>query len=128
MTTQLSSLRERTRRKDERGSGTILALGVALVLLGAGAVGVLWAVISVGSHRAASAADLVGLSAAQALQSGGDPCEAAERIAANHRVELRRCAVESEAVSIAVGVQLRLGALGTPTLTRAARAGPIGTP
>ncbi|MFC5265232.1 Rv3654c family TadE-like protein [Kribbella qitaiheensis] len=77
--------------RDERGSGTILALGVAMVLLGAGAIGVLWAGISVGSHRAASAAEMVGLSAAQALQSGDDPCEAARRIATNHRVELKRC-------------------------------------
>jgi secretion/DNA translocation related TadE-like protein len=128
MTKQLTSLGERTPRRDERGSGTILALGVALVLLGAGAVGVLWAAISVGSHRAASAADLAGLSAAQALQSGADPCKAAERIATNQRVELKRCEVEGEAVSVAVGVRLRLGALGTPTLTRAARAGPIGIP
>jgi secretion/DNA translocation related TadE-like protein len=114
--------------RDERGSGTILVLGVAMVLLGAGAVGVLWAGISVGIHRAASAADLVSLSAAQALQSGDDPCEAAQRIASNHRVELKRCEVEGEAVSVAVGLQLRLGALGTPIITMPARAGPIGTP
>ena len=128
MKARLDAFGWRRQSRNEAGSGTILALGIAMVLLGAGAVGVLWAGISVGIHRAASAADLVGLSAAQALQSGNDPCEAAQRIATNHRVELQRCEVEGETVSVVVGVQLRLGALGTPSLTRPARAGPIGTP
>jgi len=114
-------------RRDERGSGTILALGVAMVLLGAGAVGVLWAVISVGSHRAAAAADLGALSAAQALQVGEDPCESAQRIVTEARLKLNRCEVDGEVVVIAVGVQLRLGVLGTPMLTTSARAGPIDT-
>jgi secretion/DNA translocation related TadE-like protein len=101
-----------------------LALWVALVILGAGVVAVIWAVISVGTHRVAAAADLVALSAAQALQAGaGDPCLAAQRIAAAQQVDLRRCQIEGETVAVEVGAVVRLGALGSPSITTPARAG-----
>lgn len=105
----------------------MLALWVAMVLMSAGTVAVLWAAVSVGTHRVAAAADLVALSAAQALQNGqGDPCRTAQRIAANQRVDLHRCQVESETVAIEVGTVLRFGVLGSPTITIPARAGPAG--
>lgn len=111
----------------ERGSGTLLAVGVVLGLLTAMVVGVLWAVVSVGHHRADAAADLVALGAAQALQSGEtDACRTADRIAAAHAVQLTTCRVDGEVVTVAVGVQLRMGALGTPMVKAEARAGPIG--
>ncbi|HET6296825.1 MAG TPA: Rv3654c family TadE-like protein [Kribbella sp.] len=111
---------------DERGSASLLAVGVALLLLGAGLVGALWAAVSLGSHRATSAADLAALSAAQAVQSGAfDPCASARRIAADQQVELRECAVEGELVSVTVAVRLELGAIGSPAATAEARAGPI---
>ena len=111
----------------ELGAGTLLALWVAMVLLGAGMVAVLWAAISVGTHRVAAAADLVALSAAQALQAGeGDPCRTAGRIAAEQEVDLRRCQVEGETVAVEVGVVLRLGVLGSPSINTPARAGPVG--
>ena len=119
--------RVRRRRRDERGSATLLAVGVALLLLGAGLVGALWAAVSLGSHRAASAADLAALSAAQAVQSGDlDPCTSARRIAVGQQVELRGCVVEGETVSVVVVVRLQLGAVGSPAITAQARAGPIG--
>jgi secretion/DNA translocation related TadE-like protein len=105
----------------------VLAVGVAMGMLGAALIGALWAVVSVGHHRVDAAADLVALSAAQALQSGtGDPCGAAQRIAVDHQVELARCQVSGETVSIEVAVELRLGALGSPKMTSEARAGPLG--
>lgn len=104
-----------------------MALWVAVMILGAGAVVVIWGVISVGNHRVATAADLVALSAAQALQVGaGDPCLTAQRIAAAQRVDLRRCQVEGETVAVEVGVIVRLGVLGSPVVTSLARAGPSG--
>ncbi len=105
----------------------MLAVGVALGLLTAAVVGVLWAVVSVGHHRADAAADLVALSAAQALQSDEpDACRTAERIAVAHAVELTACRVDGEVVTVAVGVQLRMGVLGAPMVTAEARAGPMG--
>jgi secretion/DNA translocation related TadE-like protein len=115
-------------KRDERGSASLLAVGVALLLLGAGLVGALWAAVSLGSHRATSAADLAALSAAQAVQSGArDPCASARRIAADQEVDLRECAIEGEIVSITVAVRLDLGAIGSPAVTAQARAGPLGT-
>jgi len=115
-------------KRDERGSASLLAVGVALLLLGGGLVGALWAAVSLGSHRATSAADLAALSAAQAVQSGAlDPCTSARRIALDQQVELRECAVEGEIVSVAVAVRLDLGAIGSPIATARARAGPLAT-
>ena len=116
----------RGRTREERGGGTLLALGVAMVLLGAGVVGALWAVVSAGNHRVVAAADLAALSAAQAVQSGtGDPCASAQRIAAEQQVEVQVCRVEGEVVSVVMGVSLRLGALGSPVVSAEARAGPL---
>ncbi|QNE20322.1 flp pilus-assembly TadE/G-like family protein [Kribbella qitaiheensis] len=116
-----------SRHCSELGAGTLLALWVAMALLSAGMVAVLWAAVSVGTHRVAAAADLVALSAAQALQSGeDDPCRTARRIAANQRVDLHSCQVEGETVAIEVGVVLHFGLLGSPTVSTPARAGPAG--
>jgi secretion/DNA translocation related TadE-like protein len=113
--------------RNERGSGTVLTLGLALGVLTAALVGVLWAVVSIGHHRADAAADLVALSAAQALQADETAaCRTAQRIAAAHSVDLTRCRVDGEVVSIAVGVRLRMGVIGAPMVTAEARAGPVG--
>jgi secretion/DNA translocation related TadE-like protein len=115
------------RRRSDRGAGTLLAISVAMVLMGAGVVGVLWAAVSLGSHRVAAAADLAALSAAQAVQSGeGQPCVSAGRIALDQHVELRSCMVEGEIVLVEVATPLRLGVLGSPLLSAEARAGPAG--
>jgi secretion/DNA translocation related TadE-like protein len=113
--------------KTDRGSATLLSLGIAAVLLGGCAVGVLWAAVSVGHHRADAAADLAALSAAQAQQSNpGDACTAAGRIADAQRVSLKYCHAEGDTVAVVVVVRLDLGVLGTPVVTGEARAGPIG--
>lgn len=113
-------------RQGEQGAGSLIALGVVAVLLGAGVVGVMWAAISVGRHRVAAAADLAALSAAQAVQSAvADPCTVAGQIAAEQNVTMQSCRVESEVVSVVVAVPVALGTLGTPVLRAEARAGPI---
>jgi secretion/DNA translocation related TadE-like protein len=112
--------------RTDRGSATILSLGVAAVLLGACAMGVLWAAISVSHHRADAAADLAALSAAQAQQSNpGTACTAAGRIADAQGGSLKYCHVEGDVIAVTVAVRVPLGVFGTPVLTGKARAGPI---
>lgn len=114
------------RRRDERGSGSVLTLAMALILLLAGLVAALWAVISAGHHRAVAAADLAALSAAGALQGGAaDPCAVATRIAAAHGAVVRRCTVDAGEVLVVAAVRLPLGKLGDPLVEVAARAGPV---
>jgi secretion/DNA translocation related TadE-like protein len=118
----------RTRGYDERGSATLLSLASALLLLTASVACALWAAVSIGHHRAAAAADLSALSAAQALQSGADrPCDTASRITTDQRVELLGCRVEGDTVVVVAAVRLRLGVLGSPYTKSAARAGPVGS-
>ncbi|TDO50844.1 secretion/DNA translocation related TadE-like protein [Kribbella sp. VKM Ac-2527] len=118
--------RHRHRVRNERGAGTLLMLWVALAFLGAGLLAVPWIVVSLGSHRANTAADLAALSAAQAIQSGDpDACKTAREIATVHHAEVTQCAVNGEVVSLTVAVHLRLGALGTPTIHTNSRAGPV---
>lgn len=120
----------RSRRRGERGSATLLALASGLLLVGAGLVCALWAVVSTGHHRAAVAAEMAALSAAQAMQPGGQaegdgPCDVASRIALAHRAELLSCRNYSDTVEVVAAVELRLGVLGSPSVKSTARAGPV---
>jgi secretion/DNA translocation related TadE-like protein len=124
-----------SQRSDERGSATLLALASGLLLVGAGLVCALWAVVSTGHHRAAAAAEMAALSAAQAMQPGGDwhwqaegdgPCDVASRIALAQGAELVSCRTYGDTVEVVAAVELRLGALGSPSVQAAARAGPVG--
>ena len=113
--------------RTDRGSATLLSLGIAAVLVGACVMGVLWAAVSVGHHRADAAADLAALSAAQAQQSNpGTACTTAARIVDAQGGSLKSCRAEGDTVTVAVTVSLHLGAFGTPMVTAEARAGPIG--
>ena len=72
-------------RRDERGSGTVYALGVIAVLLAAalGIAGLIQAQSATG--RARAAADLAAISGATVLSSviaPSDPCAMAQRVAA----------------------------------------------
>ncbi|MEV0287140.1 MULTISPECIES: Rv3654c family TadE-like protein [unclassified Kribbella] len=113
------------RVKSERGSGSLLTLFACLILATAVAMAILWTSISTARHQLAAAADLTALSAAHSLTSGtADPCTTAHRIAATHHVNLTACHVTADTVTIRVTKQLTLPALGTPTLTTQAQAGP----
>jgi secretion/DNA translocation related TadE-like protein len=121
-----------SQRCDERGSATLLALAAGLLLVGAGLVCALWAVVSTGHHRAAAAAEMAALSAAQAMQPGGDwqaegdgPCDVASRIALAHRAELLSCRSDGDTVEVVAAVELRLGVIGSPSVKSTARAGPV---
>lgn len=112
-------------RRDERGSGTLLMMAAGLLVLVCGLAVVLWSAVSTAHHRATAAADLAALSGAQAIQSDGDPCATARRIARKQGASLDACTVYGEEVLVVAGVPVELGSLGRPVVRSTARAGPI---
>ncbi len=82
----------------QRGSGTVIVLGIIAVLLIV--LGVVAGLISVSSanHRATTAADLSALAAADAARGlrNGDPCDVAEQVATANRAQLVGCASPAE--------------------------------
>jgi secretion/DNA translocation related TadE-like protein len=108
----------------ERGSGTVLAAGLALVVMTAMAVMLLLAQSAVLASRAAAAADLAALAAADALRgiTTGEPCGVAASVAARHAATVLSC---SEGPGQTIEVRTELGE--RPLLGAAtghARAGP----
>ena len=108
---------------DERGSGTVYALGVIAVLLAAavGITGLIQAQSATG--RARAAADLAAISGATVLSSviaPGDPCAMAQRVAAANGASVSACSV---AGGVSLGVEQ-----GELTCVTAARPvpGPLG--
>lgn len=109
---------------NERGSGTVLAAGLALVVMTAMAVMLLLAQSAVLAGRAASAADLAALAAADTLRgiTTGVPCTVAAEVAARHGATLVSCSEGSGQT-----VEVRTELPGHPLLGAAtghARAGP----
>ena len=115
---------------DERGSGTVYALGVIAVLLAAalGITGLIQAQSATG--RARAAADLAAISGATVLSSviaPGDPCAMAGRVAAANGASVSSCSVTGEDVTVSVVVPTTI--LGRPRqATAQARAGPVDAP
>ena len=115
---------------DERGSGTVYALGVIAVLLAAavGIAGLIQAQSATG--RARAAADLAAISGATVLSSviaPGDPCAMAQRVAAANGASVSACSVAGEDVTVSVVVPTTI--LGQPRqATAQARAGPVDAP
>lgn len=106
----------------ERGSGTVLMLGV----LGAAVVLLTVVALLVGVLRARAvaqtAADLAAIAAATVLHDpagGGDPCAVAEQAASAGSAALTACTIADGFVTTAVSVE---GTFGTARAT--ARAGP----
>jgi len=122
---------------EQRGSGTVLALGLILVLLTLLAAVHAVSLVAASSAQAARGADLSALAAADAARglTSGSPCAVAEIVADLNEVELTRCTVTGDdgtevivesAVPILPGDLLDPNSLGLPELTSrsAARAGP----
>lgn len=120
----------RRRPAGERGSGTVLVLGVigALLALAVGVAALIQAQAAAG--RARLAADLAALGGATALNSitaPADPCAVAGGVARANGAVLGSCAVTGEDVVVEVGVRVQV--LGVDrTATAAARAGPVDAP
>ena len=115
-------------RPSERGSGTVLALGLGLVVIAAVALLLLLAQSAVAASRAAAAADLAALAAADAARgiTSGEPCAVAREVALKNDAALVAC---SEGTDATVQVRTELGAgrfLGAAT--GLARAGPPPAP
>jgi secretion/DNA translocation related TadE-like protein len=108
----------------ERGSGTVLAAGLGLVVITAMVMLLLLAQAAVMASRAAAAADLAALAAADALRgvSAGEPCPVAAAVAARHDARLV-CCVEGGDQSVEVRTELAAGAV-LGVAAGHARAGP----
>jgi secretion/DNA translocation related TadE-like protein len=109
----------------DRGSAGILVLVLAsiLALVGVLAAGV--GAVSVARHRAASAADLAALAAAdRALQGEASACAAAHRAADEVGARVERCGLDGDVADVQVAVR-PAGAVGSWGVARShSRAGP----
>ena len=116
------------RRRRERGSGTVLVLGVVGLLVGlvVGALSVVSAVVE--SHRAQSAADLSALAAAALLVRGDPPdaaCAVAVRVAGRNGGSVAACRTGSDlSVEVVVEVPANLPKVGSATARSRAGPGP----
>lgn len=89
----------------ERGSATVLVLGLAAVLAASGAVVSLVGVVAVTRHRAASAADLAALAAADGALGGPSvACAAAQRAAEAVAAVLEQCVLVGDVADVVVAV------------------------
>lgn len=129
---EMSPTARRAPRNDERGSGSILVVGVVMVLLVVGLVVGWQAAWLVSGVRARSAADLVALAAAGAQQTGRPACPVAEKTADANGARLVSCEVTTGwgefVVDVAVEVDLVPRFADGPQSTSAeSRAGVVGT-
>lgn len=112
----------------ERGAAALWVLACGAVVLAVAAALTVRSLAVLARHRAEAAADLAALSAAARIGIGGDPCAAAERIAAANGAQLVRCAPALDAggrsgsVRVVVRVRARLPVVGTRTVLARARA------
>lgn len=108
----------------ERGSGTILAAGLGMVLILLLSMLLVLAQASVMAGRAAAAADLAALAAADAWRglTSGEPCAVAGEIAARHQAQVVECSTMPD-LSVEVRVQLNTPAVVGPAAA-SSRAGP----
>lgn len=112
--------------RGERGSGTVLVLGVMALLLLVGFAASALGGVGVARHQAASAADLAALAAAgRAAEGGAAACTAAGRVAAAAGAELAQCSLDGVVAEVVAVVRPAgwLGGLGRASAR--ARAGPV---
>ncbi|PVZ61229.1 hypothetical protein C9424_02300 [Arthrobacter sp. H-02-3] len=115
-------------RPRERGSGTVLALGLGLVVIMAAVLLLLLAQSAVAAARAAAAADLAALAAADAARgiTSGEPCAVAREVARKNNAIVLACSKGAD-TSVQVSTEINIG----PFLGAArglARAGPPPAP
>ncbi len=118
------------RAPDERGSGTLLVVGVMAVVGAVAAAALVAAAYLVAGHQARAAADLASLSGAAAFAEGRPPCPAARRIARADRGRVTACDQVGDevdyVVSVTVAVDVGLRVPGLPrSLEGRAHAGPV---
>ena len=119
----------RQRSSDERGSATVVMLGVIAVVLMLTTSGLLLASAVLASHRARAAADLAALAAAGVLMRGEPPrvaCQSAAQVAAANHGQVQRCIVLGMEVRLSIAVPAGMEGLGVATAR--SRAGPDPSP
>ena len=111
-------------RRNDRGSGSVLAVGVVATLAIAVTGTLPFALLTPVKHRVKDAADAAALAAASVALGfePGVPCEAAETVAAGNGAVLVDCRVEGLIVTVTAATT----ALGLP-LTATSTAGPAGS-
>lgn len=85
----------------QRGSGTVLGAGLAMVMILLLAGLLLVAQVAVAASRAAGAADLAALAAADAARglTSGNPCEVAEAVSRQNGASLSSCSITGEEIA-----------------------------
>ena len=110
--------------RGERGAATLLALGMAGVLLMVGAaLGVVGALV-VDHRRAQAAADLAALAGAVSTARGDSGCAAAGEVAQLNDAELLDCVIDGATVTVRVEVSGPHWLGQQADLQASARAGP----
>jgi len=90
----------------DRGSATVFAASISLVLVMAATVAVLVVGVILASHRARAAADLAALAAATAEVDGRDVCTAARASARTNGADLTSCVLTGTTASFVVAVSV----------------------
>lgn len=114
---------------DDRGSATVVTVGVVMAVLLLTVSGLLLACAVMASHRARAAADLAALAAAGVLIRGEPPataCHAAVQVAAANHGRIQWCTAAGREVWLSVAVPAALRGLGVATAR--SRAGPRPSP
>ena len=92
--------------RSERGTGTMLMVGVMMVVLVVATMGVTIAAYLLAVHRARSAADLAALSGAVAYSLGGDACSRSRATAATNAATVSDCSAVGDQVDFVVSVRV----------------------
>ncbi len=116
--------------RGERGSASMLMVGVMGVVLLLGSAGIVVTSYLVAYHRVRAAADLAALSGATAYARGEDACDQALETARGNGVAVLDCAQTGDlvdfVVSVSVTLEVRIGLAGLPrSVGAAAHAGPV---
>lgn len=114
------------RPQRDAGSGTVLVMVVAALVVLAGTVLALLGAVAVARHRAAGVADLAALAAAASAHLGQqEACGSADRVASAAGASLQDCRLTGDVAVVTAQVRPpgRLGELGAASAT--ARAGPL---
>lgn len=117
------------RSPDERGSATVVMLGVIVSVLMLTISGLLLASAVLASHRARAAADLAALAAAGALMRGEASlaaCQSAADVAALNHGRVQQCLASGTEVRLSVTVPTGVQGVGVATARSRAGPGPSG--
>lgn len=117
--------------RDEQGSAALIVLGLVGVLVTVTLAGLVVGALLTGQRRAAAAADLAALAAADSVVSStpvlstSAPCEEAAKIGVANGARLVSCTVEGDEVTVAVVVSVPVLMGADVAVSGRARAGPV---